>query len=284
MSSANLAYATEEQMEPKDAAAYCFEKHQPAAQVPESILKSIAYKPDGHFYATASVALAAGLEPSRAFALAYFSQYPDLEKDYDAVSVGLRYSYRFWQWGWRTTVLAKLHSLHGGDHEAVNRRRSDLSQTLSDLIGNSGPDWQAGLVIHAFGDSYAHTQTIEDYGSDEEAAYGPIIGHAVDSLFGPDPDIVKHEKKPQYLQKYLDYTTALFKSLRQPNASEERFESLLTYYRQMECGKTCPTFFEPLPKSENEADRTALEGYQSCMLKQARKLSQSEVYSVTNRF
>jgi len=282
MSIAFQVYA--ERMEPVDAAKYCFDKNKPNILLTEKSTKGIVYKPDGHIYTTASVAIASGLRPSRAFALAYFSQYPDLDKDYDAVSVGIQYSYKPWQWGWRNTVLAKLHSLHGEDHDGIKRRRSVLLKIISSLIGDPALDWQTGLLIHSYGDSYAHTHTIYNYGTDKEEAYGPKLGHAWDSKYGVDPDKVKDPKIPQYFDKFTDYITTLFDNLRQPGASEEHLTALLAYYNEMECDELCPTYFEIMPTQESETNKEPLKNYMSCMLANTRKITRKDIYTVTNRF
>lgn len=276
--------ANAERMEPEDAAKHCFDKHKPNVLLHEKSTKGIVYKPDGHLYATASVAIASGLPALRAFALAYFSQYPDLDKDYDAVAVGIRYSYRPWQWDWRNTVLAKLHSLHGEDYRGIKRRRNDLAKIISSLIGDSAMDWQTGLLIHSYGDSYAHTYTIYNYGTDKEEAYGPTLGHAWDSKNGIDPDVVKDTKTPQFFDKYTDYVTALFYSLQQTGAPEERLAALLAYYSEMECDKLCPTYFEMMPAQISESDKAPLKNYMSCMLTNTRKITRKDIYTVTNRF
>lgn len=62
-------------------------------------------------------------------------------------------------WSFRHRVVDGLHSLHGGDAKKVDVRRERPKKIIDAAQPNSEvPDWQLGLLIHAFGDSYAHVQ------------------------------------------------------------------------------------------------------------------------------
>lgn len=92
-----------------------------------------------------------------------------------------------------------LHSMHGGDAGAVCDRRRCLAKVLRRALADGRPTWQIGIIIHAFGDSFAHTR--ESDGS----AYSYPTGHAAD---GKWPDVIGNR-----LGLYRDYCDALCRAL-----------------------------------------------------------------------
>lgn len=155
------------------------------------------YEVDGHLYTTYAVAVLAGQPVASALELAWGSQIPDANSRYTAVRAAWR---ALWSDHHRS-LMTTLHSLHGGDHEAVRRRREDLATLVAEAVRGGDPMWRAGLMIHAFGDSYAHTHGI----GTEEEAYGVPSGHVHD---GHTPD-----KIGNFPDKYLDYIAQLYRAL-----------------------------------------------------------------------
>jgi hypothetical protein len=156
------------------------------------------YERSGHQYTTYIVAMAAGLRPERAYILSYFSQFPDDETKFSATQ-GFFYLYSL---EYRKQIMAVLHSLHGGDQNAVFKRRRDLKSLIRNGIANKSlDDYQIGLIIHAFADSYAHT-TIEN---GKLTAFGYTWGHL---FHGHKPDLIAYDP-----EKYKEYTCELYQAL-----------------------------------------------------------------------
>jgi RHS repeat-associated protein len=147
------------------------------------------YVAAGHFYTTYLVLVLEGMSPAQAYELAYYSQLPDQLESTDAYELGKALylkSFLHWMWdygesekesdakqeAWAWDVYNWLHSLHGGDNEAVKARRKCLGRLLG--TPNLKP-WVKGFLIHALGDAYAHTY---DDGKGGRAAYGFASGHA----------------------------------------------------------------------------------------------------------
>jgi RHS repeat-associated protein len=186
---------------------------------------------NGHFYTTYIVARAAGLSNEQAKALAYFSQLPDEDTDFDATHAGLARAggiegEEFYKKNaWRKDVQEVLHSLHGGDSK---KRRDCLKKLL--LTGNL-KDWQKGLVIHAFGDAYAHT-TLDD---GKLVSYGGIAGHGISptflgwitnamglgNVFGSNPDQIGNRNST-----YRSYISALYGVLKTAGGDPSRLGGL----------------------------------------------------------
>lgn len=157
----------------------------------------IQYEIDGHLYTTFAVAMLAGIPLLRALELSWGSQVPDANRKYTAISAA-------WNALWNKhskSLMKTLHSLHGGDHRAVTKRREDLKSLLTIGRESGEPDWKLGLMIHAYGDSYAHTYLKNG----KEKAYGIPHGHAGD---GHTPD-----KIGEFPDKYLAYVQGLYQAL-----------------------------------------------------------------------
>ncbi|WP_338244760.1 hypothetical protein [Maricaulis maris] len=163
------------------------------------------YQRDGHQDTTYVIARFAGHSDEDAARLAFFNQAADdLALRYAAPQVSV------WGlvggWSYRHRINAVLHSLHGGNPEAVAQRRLDLAE-LIEQRNRTTPraDWQTGFLIHALGDSYAHTNPAGE-------AYGELYGHVFD---GHWPDLVGNRR-----ELYIDYIEALFDALEMPTASD----------------------------------------------------------------
>lgn len=191
---------------------------------------------DGHLYTTFIVATLAGLPVDRATELCWGSQVPDERKDFDAVwaAIPTIFGSRF-----HRNLMSTLHSLHGGDEEAVKKRRADLQALIRRLIdSHAAPDWQVGLIIHAFGDSYAHT--VEEAG--KIRAYGYPLGHA---LHGHGPDVIANDR-----QKYLEYASALYFGL---TGRSDASTQLRTLYAKV------PTLSKDRHQAERQMQKFAAE-------------------------
>ncbi|WP_460928632.1 hypothetical protein [Pseudomonas sp. MC6] len=168
---------------------------------------SVFFAKDGHFYTAGYVAYLAGYHDlDKLQRISCFTQTPDQELwKLNAVPVSI-YGVTPGLWSYRQQIVDGLHSLHGGDTQAVNERRVRLKKMIEDAVkSDSGvSDWQLGFLIHAFGDSFAHVK-----GTPPEA-YGPAFGHLLDSLFGDDPDAIFING---HYEKYNAYVKSLFAAL-----------------------------------------------------------------------
>lgn len=157
---------------------------------------------EGHLSTTGVVAFLAGYSFGDATLLACYSQMPDDQMwSLSAPLVGI--------WGivrpeFRRLIVADLHSLHGGDHRAVQQRRTRLAALVTQALANRAPAWQVGFLIHALGDSYAH---VKGPAGDLEA-YGPGVGHIF--AFRKDPDDISSDDN---ITHYRDYANALYAAL-----------------------------------------------------------------------
>jgi len=173
---------------------YCFIGNNPVGQYDLNGL----YGDTGHFYTIYAVAIAKGYSQSDAFALAYFAELPDKVDSYSAWANG-------WQWGsematkndWLRQIQELLHSLHGGDAIA---RRDCLRGLLKDTTLTTE---ERGLILHAFGDSYAHSYV--DPNTGKTMAYSFPFGHGAEDT---DPD--QASLRPEL---YSGYVNDLFNSL-----------------------------------------------------------------------
>ncbi len=163
---------------------------------PESQIGAPKYGLAGHEVATYIVAVTAGIKKERALKLAYFAQFPDNREDFSAMGN----AFNLLEWEYRKQIMATLHSLHGGDHEAVIKRRNDLKSVLKEAIKNGTlTDAQIGLVVHSYADSYAHTEEDE---LGVSSAYGYVFGHI---FHGHEPDTIAY-----YPDKFKDYACNLY--------------------------------------------------------------------------
>jgi len=156
------------------------------------------YGPGGHFYTVYAVAIAKGYTPQQAYGLAYFAQLPDqVGEDSAWDGPGQWTSEMALENKWLRDIQEEIHSLHGGD--AVARRnclRSLVSDPTISLIDK-------GIIIHAFGDSYAHSFT--DAKTGQSLAYSFPFGHGAQ---GHTPDLPA--LRPQL---YANYVNDLYGSL-----------------------------------------------------------------------
>lgn len=180
------------------------------------------YDENGHKYTTYLVAKMAGISDTNAYILTYYSQYPDLDRRYDAVSVSLKFTGVPWKWGWRSDITEELHSLHGGNNASVQFRRQLLAKLIQQKLKDPTVEnlKEAGLLIHAFGDSFAHTKG--EFNGGKEKAYGQLVGHLFDG-HKPD-DFWRAENFP----KYQAYVSTLYHTL-QPEHNPTGEDELKTY-------------------------------------------------------
>lgn len=204
----------------------------------------IQYEIDGHLYTTFVVAVLAGLPLGRALELSWGSQVPDANRKFTAVSAA-------WNSLWNDhskSIMQTLHSLHGGNEQAVQRRRKNLKTLIAAALGRKEPDWKVGLLIHAYGDSYAHTYQKNG----KEVAYGIPHGHAGD---GHTPD-----KIGEFPQKYLSYVTNLYQDLGGGGDPQERLGRIFRIVQEHEDSNTrisaeIMSYAAELGMSDEESDK-----------------------------
>jgi len=180
------------------------------------------YEEVGHFYTIYAVARAAGLPLNQAFKLAYYGQIPDEVPGLDAFALWKAMNFgagakpiqsyipkdsKVEQWA--EPVMTLLHSLHGGGKDSVLKRRQCLLNLLKDP--NIKP-WERGLILHAFGDAFAHVHGT----GDKLQAYPYPNGHGFASALGNDPDLISN-----FPNRYKDYVKSLYQGLAGPGANPE---------------------------------------------------------------
>jgi hypothetical protein len=149
------------------------------------------YDEAGHYWTTYAVARIAGRSHDDAASLAFWSQAPDQVTKFDAIGVMLGGIFPPF---WATDVHNYLHCLSGSsDPEHRRRILRDLLEHRTLLL------WQRGFLIHALGDSYAHTHT--NFLTGEQNAFPPAIAHAPSH----DPDHIG-----DHPDKYIGYVRDLF--------------------------------------------------------------------------
>ncbi|OIN53132.1 hypothetical protein [Pseudomonas costantinii] len=182
------------------------------------------YEKDGHIATSGFIASMLGLDRHRIESLSCYSQAPDdLAVRYSAPLVAV--------WGlpaytgYRHDILNSLHSLHGGNGQAVAYRRSKLEILVHQSFLTNQPDWQTGFLIHALGDSYAHVYSQ----GGQLHAYGEFVGHAFENTpWGEKPDSIFVNG---HAETYLSYVSALFRSLSPAGGANEERKNLLATFK-----------------------------------------------------
>lgn len=246
----------------------------PNAAIPKALDCSntgLTFPVEGHLFTTYKIAMLAGIDIQVALVIAYFSQYPDIDPEFNAVNQFPKVFTKR-----RNFVMRKLHSLHGGNSTDIHARKDNLRKSIKQLLSNE-EYWKAGILIHSLGDAYAHTKG--KFNSIEEKAYGPKLGHGVDSaiemIFGidKDPDNIN---RSVVREKYIAYVNDLFSLLKNGNANEQGLNDFLENIKVDQCAdKICPTF-QVLSKS----DEAIVDRFIKCMNESMRSLRKNEVESL----
>lgn len=163
----------------------------------------------GHRVTTFQVAQHVGIDERTALRLAYFSQAPDdIWYAYSAPFIGL---VGLPWWNYRHRIVAVLHSLHGGDYQAVIDRRARLAAMVKAAdLAREEDHWKTGFLIHALGDSYAHVHPAEgDADPQAVTAYKELFGHVFDNC----EQCTRPDDIPRHPAIYAAYFTALEKAL-----------------------------------------------------------------------
>jgi len=147
----------------------------------------------GHFWTAFILARCTGQDVDKALELAYYTQLPDRVDDFNAVPAGRALEgdalaisgpkLTAQQRQYLLDVQEVLHSLHGGDAAAVEKRQRCLEKLYNKGRESMSP-WQRGFLFHALGDSFAHVDS-------KGKAYQSPEGHLLD---GHDPDIISKHK------------------------------------------------------------------------------------------
>lgn len=179
----------------------------------------------GHISTAHIIGITAGLGPYIAERYALFSQAPDqLVMKYAAIPVSIWGTLLPWELQYRHDVTAVLHSLHGGGPEEVQKRRDRLEAIAKEYVERNDrkEDWKTGFIIHALGDSYAHTYRYEGEGT---YAYGQWTGHLCRrGLYHPDS--IKEN-----LDNYLGYIDALYRVYNTGMGDEEAFRRFRSFVK-----------------------------------------------------
>jgi RHS repeat-associated protein len=135
----------------------------------------------GHYWGSFILMRCMGKSVDEALKIAYFAYLPDRIDEFTAYNAGQKLIRKKYtdenDKQYYLDVQEILHSLHGGDGAAAERRRQCLQKALK---ASGLTSWQYGFILHALGDAYAHTK-------DDESAYSSPWGHAAD---GDKPDII----------------------------------------------------------------------------------------------
>jgi RHS repeat-associated protein len=218
--------------------AYAFVGNDPAGALDPLGL----YQEGGHYYTTYIAAIIAG-RPTAAAALAFYSQLPDEVLPFTAfearpgpVSKALgNYATEGAVAPFFDDVQRLLHSLAGG---LAAPRRECLRKMLSDA---SLQTWEKGFLIHAFGDSYAHSRvddqrtiSVIDFASDtptreanpnfgQDVLYEAPFGHAGD-LSRPDYVTLR----PDLYGRYLSALVGAISSAPLGQSQQSQIQAVLT--------------------------------------------------------
>jgi len=186
-----------------------------------------AYNDDGHFYTAVSVEHAhlpvfTDKVRDAAVVIGLCAELPDLSKEYDAVSLGVRLipSIQGLLWGGfsscrgeavrhMVTVHHYLHALTDGDATAVTAAAIATLMAVAprgDSEGDLEPNRMcaAGFAVHLLGDSFAHRRL-----ASPTRMYPPGLGHFRDDH---NPDFILFNE--QRTEKYLEYARALDTALK----------------------------------------------------------------------
>jgi hypothetical protein len=192
--------------------------------------KEPRYEKSGHQYTTFIIARMAGVGRELSHKLAYFSQFPDDVDKYSATYAAIR----IFNQTYRRKIMRTLHSLHGGNKQAVIDRRNILSGLIQDGLHNRSLEpYQLGLIIHAFADAYAHTK-IED---GQLVAFDSVYGHL---FHWHTPDLIAYDPP-----KYAEYACNLYIALAKAAVCRPSIDPLLEMIKQLEKSRNAE-----LPKFE----------------------------------
>lgn len=238
----------------------------------ESTKKMPTFTDSGHLNTTYKIASIAGRSRD-AKALAYFSQYPDEDKTFDAITNAVKTKIPLLSDDLSQAVVKKLHSLHGGNQDIILARRKSLEVAIKKNLESSNI-WKAGLLIHAYGDTFAHTDG--KFGSKEEIAYGPVSGHLFHSIFKDDPDniLVGNART-----KYIAFVDSLFNVLKTDSSDIAALKVYLLKAEQTNC-KTDDCFKSEVLGVQNFL---GFNKFNSCMDANMKPLSKEQVLEVLNQ-
>lgn len=214
----SATYAKNQSLTPNEAISHCLSQ-------PDEKLFALP----GHLATTYVIAYIAGQGISNTLILAYFSQYPDENKQLDAIVNAIKNKTPLTKDKYTQDAVTKLHSLHGGNLNAIKLRRDSIYNAISSNLKQSNNFWKAGVLIHAYGDAFAHTK---NFGSESEVAYGPTIGHLIHSIIGEDPDQITYKENKQ---KYLAYVDKLYALLETKNANPKELQDFKESVIQNKC-------------------------------------------------
>jgi RHS repeat-associated protein len=161
------------------------------------------YGESGHFYTTYIVAMAAKNDEKLAYELAYYSQLPDEYDTYNARGAlnPLNNPWFAFGTGWAWNIQRELHSLHGSP---AKDRRQCLKKMIMGKCGAPLKTWEKGFVIHAFADSYAHTDP------ETENLFSFPVGHANPFLEDNGHEYDRISLRPKL---FMDYAYDLLDAL-----------------------------------------------------------------------
>jgi len=241
----------------------------------------MALEEEGHYETSFSILDLAGLDDVRRVMVSYYSQYPDINPDFEATPVAIKYILMPIEYAWRNNITGVLHSLHGGGSSEILERRNLIRESLRLTIKHPELDWMSGLIIHAMGDAYAHTKN--EIGTLQEEAYGPWVGHAYHSIIGRNPDKLTpndDEHSTIVRNKYYRYINDLFETVKQRNAKHKVFiEEVFLRVINHECqeNNNCPAFYR-----EDAILSKRMDDIKECMNTSAKDLTKEHIIDTVN--
>ncbi len=195
---------------------------------------------EGHGHLVSIAATYAGFDPSTAKQLALYTQAPDSEGlSFSAPADAVWGVFRPW---YRNRVMNVLHSLHGGDHQQVLARRKNLAALVHRYVqAPDQPVWKVGFLLHALGDSYAHTY-LED---GQLKAYGSVIGHG----FHHEDDA---DNMALHYDKYRESALVTFDALNYRNLPSTQFVKFIAKLDKLDKAGASRDKFEAAVRKEDK--------------------------------
>jgi hypothetical protein len=193
------------------------------------------YDVGGHLYATYIIAVAAGFDSDRASRLAHYSNYPDEHRETSASSPSLLKTGFDMIFHHDRIIMAQetLHMLNGAEGSAVFGIRASLQAEISECSS----DPKRGLLIHALGDAYAHSN--EGLSANAASRAVKLFKSPFGHLFrGHHPDEIGYNKdRKELFKEYANSLCSALQKLSSTGGDPEMMKRLFALVDNLSEGK-----------------------------------------------